>query len=673
MANQRSQITGFQDHTTDVGPGMSRVENVSFAVQGEIGRRPALGDRVADLDATLLGSLENATDSYLIAKSGATLERYAMTGATSTTSSLSLSTTERGSFANINNRLYYANYTVYAIRDGTSTVAAAGIAAPTTTPAETNSSGTPEAGTRLIRYRFYNATNDTYSDPSPVLEVTFAVPSEFTVRSMDTSSGNITVVEITLANGTVFYKAGTTTGTTYLHTVSDIVLATRDPANAYAAPDGYGHEQPPSGITILVEHRNRLFGAVPSTGWMYWSRGGYPESWRGLDWARQPLQGVADKISGLASFMGDLYVFGRQSVRRMLYTSDPASAMVVTIPTNLGVWNQRCLVQADQKLWGFGREGSWVIDGIQPKHISRPIDRSWRAEIDDSKSDEFHGFYDPKEKVVQWFYVKIGETYPRAAIAYDLMTGQWSIRRTRNTIRASVTFGDSTRNVVPYLADADAGYVWRLNGTFDGLPTTMTDGRITAAAGSTTTVINVNESLPTSPQDLVGAYLYDPEYATEHRITANAAGQVTITPALTDTPQLNQKYYIGSIDVRLVCQWHSGQDLCSKIRPSYLLWEMPSSDTTAYTLQYNIDFSAAPIAISTNLVDDRPNDGVSVIDGTTFQVTNEKGHVNTPIPSDWNSVIRYDVHQIEPYGAVKIMGLTFQVDTGTHVDPRTRE
>lgn len=674
MPSQRGRISGFQDHVSDIGDGMSRVENVSFAVQGELRRRVGLGDRIADLDATLLGSIENATDSYLIAKSGASLVRYALTGGTTVSNNLSLSTTERGSIANINNVAYYANGTVYAIRDGTTTIAAAGIAAPTNTQTVAEgASGNPPAGTRLVRYRKYNAANNTYSDPSPAVSITTTTAKAISIANMDTPSPNVNVIEVTLADGTVFYKSGTSTGATYSHNITDLALAVQDPANAYAAPDGYGHEQPPSGITILVEHRNRLFGAIPSTGWMYWSRGGYPESWRSFDWARQPLQGVQDKISGMASYFGDLYIFGQQSVRRMLYTGDPASAMLLTVPTNLGVWNQNCLVQADQKVWGWGREGAWYIDGIQPKHISRPIDVSVRAEMDESKANECHGFYDPKEKVVQWFFVKTGETYPRLAIAYDLMTGQWSLRRFRNTIRASCTFGDSSRRVVPYLADADAGYVWRLNGTHDGLPTTMTDGRITAASGSSTTVLNTNESLPTSPQNLIGAYLYDPLNATEHRVTANLAGQVTITPALSTTPTLNQEYYLGSIDVRVVSQWHTGSDLGSSIRPAYLLFEQPGTDEVEYTVQYNVNFATSPVTVTSNLTDDRMNSGVAYRNSTTLTITNTNQSMNIPIPSDWNRAIRYDLHQLEPYGEPRIFGLTFANDPKTHVDSLTRE
>jgi hypothetical protein len=226
---------------------------------------------------------------------------------------------------------------------------------------------------------------------------------------------------------------------------------------------------------------------------------------------------------------------------------------------------------------------------------------------------------------------------------------------------------------VPYLADADAGYIWRLNGTFDGLPTTVSDGRITAAAGSTTTILNTNESMPTSPQDLVGSIFYDPAYGTEHRITANTANTITLNTALSATPTLNQKYYIGSIDIRLVPQWTSGRDLCNHIRPSYLLMEHIGTDEVEYTLQYNVDFQTSGTTLSSDLSDDRLPSGITFKDTSTFYITNLNQHMSVPVPSEWHHVIRYNIHQLEPYGDVRILGLTFQNDPGTVIDPITRE
>jgi hypothetical protein len=398
---------------------------------------------------------------------------------------------------------------------------------------------------------------------------------------------------------------------------------------------------------------------------LYWSRAGYPEETFPTRWARRVLQNKSDKPAGMISFYNDLYLFGQYSMRRFIYDKDPATAMLENVPGVLGVYNQRCLVEADGRLFGFGRGGAWVIEGIVPKHISRPVDKSVEQLIDRNYADSFHGFFDPQERAVYFVFVRSGETTARDFFKMELDKGKWSLGTWRQSIAASCITGSAGRIVQPYLADGN-GFVWNIKeGFFDGLPASMASGIVTVDSGATTTSIPTVEALATSP-DLVGAILYNPTTREEKLISANTANVITCA-AFASPPAQGTALYIGSIGVSLTSCWWTGDGMAEKKRPRYLrmAWQ-PGTTSGSWTVRVYQNFSATPVTF-TQFPDDTPPDGVTIVNNGTSVTVNfagaassTDGFVEIPLVADWARSMRWVVTTATPVDLMRLVAVWFE-------------
>lgn len=395
---------------------------------------------------------------------------------------------------------------------------------------------------------------------------------------------------------------------------------------------------------------------------LYWSRAGYPESWKLLSWSRRVFQGASDKPAAIASLYGDLYLVGQRGMRRLVYTDDPATGMLVTIPTNQGAWNYRCLVNANGKLYGWGRAGAWEISGLQPKHISRDIDDTANGLLDITKLEQFFGFYDPNERVVWWVFVRSGESTPRDAICYDVDRQQWSPRKFRNALQDGITVADSTSKASVYTSDSATTYTWKLQAGLTGdCLAGLTSGVVTFVAGTVHTM-QVSETLP-GASALAGAWLYDPADGTEHLINANTASVIVLSNDLNVTPQAGSLYYIGSIFCRMTSNWWPGSgDLSYRKRPAYFVAEQANVDGVSVDVRLFTDFSAAPITLTTwGTSYDPPPNGVSITNNSTT-MSGDLSVIGTyfPMPSDWSKALRFEIVQQIPYGTVQVVDARFE-------------
>jgi len=454
---------GYRDDEASIGDALHVADNVSFRVKRQIMRRPGLGARKT-LTAQSMGALETSSDIWIVANNGGTLTGLDLSDDSTFTVKSGLSATPRGNWANAGGQLYFTNGSdaIQVIKSGAAAANAAGIAAPDDAPtAGATGAGSVTAGVHLIRFRWKDSTTGYVSDPSPVLSFT-ADGSENCPLTLDTTADakvDQMIIEMTLQAGDDYYVVATVSNaSSYTIDVSDTTLATHQLVNVYAGPDGYGHEPPPA-RPLICEHRGRVFLWGGTDNLLYWSRAGYPEAFNVLDWARNVSQGKADQPAALASFVNDLYIIGSRSMRRLLYTGDPAAGTLLTIPTELGAYNQRCVVMADGAMYGFGSAGAWVVEGIAPQHFSRAIDATWMAEVDEDQSEKFHAFYDPQERAVWFCYVATGDTGPKKAICYELDSRQWTRRTFRNTIQSSITLGQATSTTGAWLGDSDGGYI----------------------------------------------------------------------------------------------------------------------------------------------------------------------------------------------------------------------
>lgn len=252
-------------------------------------------------------------------------------------------------------------------------------------------------------------------------------------------------IEYTTAGGSLYYAQSHTTGSQY--NLDDNITIGLTNTYFYAGPDGFGHGLPPSDCHLIVAHRNRLF--MLNNNYIYWSRSGFPESWKPTEWARRISTFGSDNLTAAFSVYDDLYVCSLRATKRFVYVSDPSAAMIVDIPTNLGAWNQRSIVFAEGRIFGFGPNGVWEIQGIKPNLIGHVLDNQWRPICDFALTQQkTFGFYDQTNRRVVFYYVKQGDTTCKVGIAIDIETGLFSMITTDTYMTAAIQVAYSNRSAV---------------------------------------------------------------------------------------------------------------------------------------------------------------------------------------------------------------------------------
>ncbi len=763
---------GIRDDDTIVdGEGSLEAQNVSFRVNGELRRRPGLGQRL-DLGGVLSAEFtDRAANTYVafVTTSGQ-IKTLNLTDASTNTLKSSLSTAYRGQFARSGQRLYYADDfdPVQVIELGNSAALLAGIAAPTSGTgthqigAPTTGTGLVQSGTHLVRYRYFNSRSGYYSNPSlertlsitAVQSLTFSIGtgtgSEAIIRSTDTKVDQV-VVELTAAGASAFYNVAAANQTLTSVTVSmdDTTIELQVPSATYG---DYGHEQPPL-FALITEHRGRIFGwgatvrtltgvtvtlssttvtvtgATFSTGWagrmlqlttgtdvyristctgagtltlstaysgsttsgatvkvysigadtLTWTRAGYPEAYKPSEWARRVLQNATDTPAGMVSYHDVLWLFGQRTMRVLDYPTDPATGSLEQVPTEMGLWNQRCLIQSGGYIYGWGRTGAWVINGLSPQHISRAIDvrldgtdASSTVTYDASLSEQFHGYYDPKERCITWAYIKTGDSTVKNHITYDLDRKQWRTGSWRQAMKTNCTVAGTTNDVRVLLSDEN-GYSWYLTeNRYDGVPLGLVDsgseytGVITVFSGATlsSSVIPTVETLPTS-STLVGVVLYNPTTSGTSVVSANTATGLTLSPALTATPAAGDSLYLGSFEYKIRTKWVTSQGLENKKRPSYLMIKkVPGTSLGRLRVRIYEDFSTTPMTFTKGISDTEPN-GVYITDGLTYcdvdlgNDTDDASIAVVPLSANWKRAISAEVSSSKPSNQIKLLQVAF--------------
>lgn len=411
----------------------------------------------------------------------------------------------------------------------------------------------------------------------------------------------------------------------------------------------------------------------PQPDMLYWSRAGFPESWKPSTWARRVLQGGADEPSAMFSAYDTLWLCGQHSIRTFDYTADPAAARLAAIPTEMGVFNQQCIVQADGRTFGFGQAGVFELQGRVPTRISDDIEVQLSALMDTTQFADFHGCFDPFERSVTWYFTRTGDTVPKDGICYFIESGQWQFVSYRQPIKCSTTYGSATYPYRPYLADAN-GWVWRVGDDrpADCLPSTMSSGVITTASGSSTTVINVITSLPTGTGDCKGAMLYWPAAAEARAIASNTASTITLSTGFTSAPAAGVELYLGSIDVFLRSDWWMMRSPQHKKRCPYVAIEHLSDDTSPdikISIFQNLSSTATQWTSDSG---DSPLNGITPTSNTVrtidLDATDAAGVFYVPLQDKYCNYWRYELTQDRPAGNLQLMDAQFFIQNTGDVD-----
>lgn len=408
----------------------------------------------------------------------------------------------------------------------------------------------------------------------------------------------------------------------------------------------------------------------------YYSKAYFPESYKALARARDILLGTGDRLVGGVDYAGDAWFFGQRSMCRLVFTEDPADGEVVPVPGYHGLWNQACLVSAEGMLFGWGPNGLWRVSGGRPQWMSRPIETTLAGLVDLTQMDLAHGQYNPADKVVRWHFVGSGDSACKYALSYDLAGQRWTIDRYRQGIDAGVTYADDNARLRLAVSDATNGRLWYHEGATDGVPSSST-GSYTATTGSTTTVTQVTDSLPTGTgTDLAGVMLYRPSTGEAVAITSNTTGAITHAAFATAVAS-GEALYAGAIPWSVTLDWWTGKDLATKKRPHLHVHVNPSS-TGSIELRLYRDFSASPYTWTANS-DDRWQDSVTLTNNGTYLTLNlntgtvtSDGFISVPMPAEWARSWRVRLDCVSPAGTLKLLDVRL-VDEGRDERPETRE
>lgn len=648
---------GYRDDETDVGDGWEAIDNCSLYIQGECRRRLGFGGKVS-IGSTVWAAAELGNYVVIGTSDGAIKSINQTTDAIASLET-GLATTQRPSFATMNNRMYYTNGTEVRVMDTGNTAArSVGIVAPTVDPTATGtgSGGVVDAGLHLMRYRYYDSTRNRYSNPSDVAEVTTTAGQKITFNY--TASGDSEVdkiiVEMTAVGAETYYRAATISngGSSTTVDISDSNLIVQ----IAASRDGeFGHDLPPA-YDLLTEHRQRLWMWDIATGTLAWSRALFPESWDQSGYARAVTLDAGDTPTAMRSFYTDLYLFGARSMRRLIYSTDPAASIVSDIPGNFGCFNDRCVIKIDGgTLIGWGRNGAWMIDAMQPKKISKRVDASMAELADSSNTVARFVVYEPERREVLFFFPLSGETYCKKAFCWSLDTQEWTLYTYRQAMSFGVMNTAYTDRQRLMLGDSN-NYAWRVGvSANDG----GGDGVVTVTTGSTTTSINGTNTA------VAGQILYVPSTGEERLITSASSSVIGITTPLANAPTAGMVVYVGSIRQRIMTDWNPGEGINNVKRPSkFLMAVRPDTDMGTGTVHYYQDFSATDVDATSFAADTFP-EGISVSDSTIhvdFDAGATDGFIPVPTPSDWKRVIRAEVIAETPLDGVRFLEASFRGD-----------
>ena len=406
-----------------------------------------------------------------------------------------------------------------------------------------------------------------------------------------------------------------------------------------------------------------VFSKTPNR--LYWSSLLYPEGWKPQSYARDCLNNRSDELRGLVTYQNELWIFGRHSAERLAFTSDPGTleGQIIPVPGERGVINQRCLIEAEGRLYAWDRVGMYAV-GQSPQHLSKPIDRTLVDYVDFAQSDEFHGVYDPTDRVLMWFFTKIGDTEPYYAACMELDKGRWYLISFKQAITASHVVPDSNGQVRAMLGDSN-GFTWfyGIEGSWDGLPPTA-PSVMTASGTPTATVVPVTQILPTSPS-LAGVVVVNTANGQRATVESNTASTLTmIAPGFTDAPAADATLYAGGIDWEYESKWFTMPD-SPDIRNVYLHVALhPSSATGKCRAYFYKNWAATPETLTVHDAAYSFPDGVVLGDGAVTSSTfmtfdldggNGDGIISIPVPVDWAKHWKVKLVCDRPDGEIRLL------------------
>ena len=417
-----------------------------------------------------------------------------------------------------------------------------------------------------------------------------------------------------------------------------------------------------------------VYVKLPNRG--YYSRLNFPEECYAAGYARDFLGGRPDRMRAMYPRPDGLYVFGAFSSERLAFQSDPSAVSSALYPIlgNRGTLNKRCLVEAEGSLFAWDAAGIYRVEQI-PVPVSEPIDQSLREMVDFTQFTSFHGVYDPIDRTLMWFFTAIGDTAPHYCVCKEFFTDRWFFYYFQQGITCSQQIAGTDGQVRAWLGDSN-GYTWAfgVTGTFDGVPPSQTASCTLLLAGSTTSIINVNQALNTALGN-AGASVYIPATGDLRFVTSNTSSAITLNAPLSVLPADGSAVWLGMIPITYTSKLWQGASAADKKSPDTFDMTFYPGTTTGYANVYFYqDVSATPVAYVKDSSYVLPS-GVDIVGGA-LQITlagggNNTGYISVPMPSDWNRSIQFQIIQQIPDGPFRLIDCGFHTETTEAAPNRT--
>lgn len=292
----------------------------------------------------------------------------------------------------------------------------------------------------------------------------------------------------------------------------------------------------------------RIFSRVDAV-WV--SEPGFPESFVPLNFLNGPNgENAGDLVAGVG-YGSSMLFFTENAMFKFSWDQDPlVDGFWVPVSNKYGALNQRSVIEVEGVVYAMSRRGWTAWSGVFPKLISRGVD-PLRSSIDFTLAERFHCCFFPETRAVRWFVVYAGDSYPKNYVQFDVDGSAWSTGRYLQGISDSRLI--PTDEGLRVLFGDENGYTWFGDeGDADGVPVAFS--RLTAGVGSTTSILEINEDLPTSGTGLAGAVLTRRTAAgafESRRITSNGSGQITLASAFSGAPSANEELWVGAIPSKL--------------------------------------------------------------------------------------------------------------------------
>ena len=409
---------------------------------------------------------------------------------------------------------------------------------------------------------------------------------------------------------------------------------------------------------------------------IYYSRLNFPEECFAAYYARDVLIGRPDRLRAQKMRPDGMYLFGAFSSERLTFQVDPSAttSTLITILGNRGTINKKCLVEAEGSLFAWDASGIYRVESV-PVPVSAPIDLALKTLVDYSQYQQFHGCYDPVDRCVMWFFVALGDTVPHYAVVKEFFTDRWFLYYFQQAITCSQMIAGTDGQVRAWLGDAN-GYTWAFSiiGSFDGVPPSQTAVCTLLLAGSTTAVINVNETLNTAIGN-AGASVFIPSTGDLRFVTSNTTGAITLNSVLSVLPANGAAIWLGNIPITYTSKEWQGATAADKKSPTYFDMTLYPGTSTGYAqVLFYADVSATPITYSPDASYLYPS-AVSVVNGgLQIQLSGGgtgTGYISVPMTSDWNRSLQFKIFSQVPDGPFRLLDCGFHTDDGDTTPDRT--